>query len=153
MEERASELLDLPDDVLFTHGGCHIFALMLKERFYLPLLWVREKDGDYDHIGCAPEEGKILDVFGYFSHSEYIQGEMLNGRLIYFDTLEEEEMRKRFILVRGKGYYAHQDFVEIASLRARNWISKYLKYFDGTEKTSIPGLQRVKNTADPYAIF
>ncbi len=98
MEERASESLDLPDDVLFAHGGCHIFALMLKELFRLPLLWVREKDGDWDHVGCAPEEGKILDVFGYFSHPEYIKEEMLNGRPIRFCALEEIVMGKRFIL-------------------------------------------------------
>lgn len=30
MDERASELLEKPDDTLFTNGGCHVFALVLQ---------------------------------------------------------------------------------------------------------------------------
>jgi hypothetical protein len=147
LEQRASTLLALPGDELFAHGGCHVFALALKERFSYPLLWVREEGGPHDHVACAPEHGRLLDVFGWFSHDEYRREEMLDRRQISFLLIQEEEVKRRFIFAPGQGYYAHPDFFCPATERARTWIAKYREYFDGTRKVTIPSLHRVKKTS------
>ena len=148
MDKYASELLALPDEVLFTHRGCHVFALSLKELFQFPLLWVREEGGSHDHVACSAGRARLLDVFGWFSYSEYIREERLEGLSIRFLPIEAEEVKKRFIFTRGRGYYAHPDFFIRATERARAWIAKYREYFDGTEKAAIPSLQRVKRASD-----
>lgn len=143
MEERATRLLNLPDDVLFGHGGCHVFALALHDAFHLPLLWVREEDGPHDHVACS-SGGGLLDFFGWFSHAEYIHEEILDGHPIRFVPVEEEVLKRRFIFTRGPGYYAHPEFYSSAAERARTWIAKHREYFDGTKQVAIPGLCRVK---------
>jgi hypothetical protein len=144
MDERAAELLAIPDDTLFTHGGCHVFALALREFTRLPLLWVREDGGSWDHLVCDPGGELFVDFFGWFSRSEYLREEMLDGRAIRFVRIAEEEVRSRFVTVRGQGYYAHPDFLVPATERARQWIATHRAYFDGTKKVAIPGLSRVK---------
>ena len=158
MEQYASELLALCDEQLFTHGGCHVFAFALREEIRpYPLLRVREKGGDHDHVACAPdpEDERLLDVFGWLSHDEYKREEMLERRQLSFLLIQEEEVKKRFTLTRGQGYYAHPDFFCPATERARAWIAKYREYFDGTQKVAIPGLHRVKKASgeDIDAIF
>jgi hypothetical protein len=148
MEAYASELLALPDEVLFTHRGCHVFALALKERFQYPLLWVREECGKHDHVASAPEEGRLVDLFGWFSYREYIRAEMLDELGIRFLPIQAQQVERRFIFAPGKGYYAHPDFFIPATERARAWIAKYREYFDGTEKAAIPGFERAKKASD-----
>src|ERR1035441_6722278 len=94
MEGYASELLALPDEVLFTHRGCHVFALALKESFQYPLLWVREESGKHDHVACAPEEGRLVDLFGWFSYLEYIRAEILDDLRIRFLPIQAEEVER-----------------------------------------------------------
>lgn len=148
MEERASELLKLPDDVLFAHGGCHVFALALRDFSGLPLLWVRGEGGSHDHVACNPGDQQLLDFFGWFSYSEYRREECLEHHKILFIPTTEEEVRKRFISVRGAGYYAHPDFTSRASDRAWKWIERHRSYFDGTIKAKIRGSSRVKIAGD-----
>ena len=68
MEEntRGSRLLALSNEVLFNHGGCHVFALALSDRFGYPLLLVTGTSPSYYHlhIACNPSDGWLLDYFG-----------------------------------------------------------------------------------------
>ena len=148
MEERALELLTQPDHVLFRAGGCHVFALALRDASGLPLLWLREVGGGYDHIACAPAAGHVLDFFGWFSYSEYMHEEMLGGRTIRFDPINDDEVRRRFIFTKGQGYYAHSEFFVPAPERARAWIEEHRDYFDGNKKKAIPGVCRVTKAND-----
>lgn len=148
MEERATELLSMPDCRLFAHGGCHVFAIVLSEISQLPLLWVTENGGNHDHIGCAAADGKLSDVFGTFSLSEYVRAEILDDRKIEFRPSTLAEIERRFVTAHGPGYYAHPDFVGAARLRAELWIKRYIDYFDGTKPTPIPGLDRVERARD-----
>ena len=138
----------MPDCRLFAHGGCHVFAIVLSEISQLPLLWVTENGGNHDHIGCAVAGGKLLDVFGTFSLSEYVRAEILDDRKIEFRSSTVAEIERRFVTVRGPGYYAHPDFVRAARLRAERWINSHIDYYDGTKPTPIPGLDRVEHASD-----
>ena len=144
MEARARELLELPDTKLFAHGGCHVFALALHEFTGLPLLAVTERDGPHDHLGCRAEDGRLVDCFGWFTKAEYVREDRQGGKIISFALIGKEAIKSRFILGRGCGYYAHPEFLEPAAERARAWIGQHRKYFDGTEKTIIPGFSRVQ---------
>lgn len=148
MEDRAFELLALPDDVLFAHGGCHVFALVLSEVFSYPLMWICDEGGDHDHVACAPRTGSLLDVFGWFSYRDYVREEILGDRAIRFLPLGRRELQQKFIFGRGRGYYAHESFMSPAHERARSWISRHRDYFDRTRQTAIPGLRRVKRASD-----
>lgn len=148
MEERASELLALSDHVLFAHGGCHVFALSLRKFSGLPLLRILEVGGTYNHLACNPGNGCLLDFFGLFTHAKYVREENLDGRDIQFAPITEEEVKKRFIVARGPGYYAHPDFFVPATERAHAWIVKHRAYFDGTKKIAIPDLRRTTTASD-----
>ncbi len=146
MEARAHWLLTLPDPVLFAHGGCHLFALALKEFTGFPLLWVQEQGGRHDHLGCSAPDGRLVDCFGWFSEPEYIRAERLDDHDITFVEVDEDAVRRRFITGAGNGYYVHPDFLGPATKRALAWIARYREYFDGTTKTPIPGLSRLNRT-------
>ncbi len=148
MEKRAQELLKLPDDVLFAHGGCHVFALALRRIFQLQLLSIRNDSGSHDHVACGLGERRILDFFGGFSYSEYLSAETLNDFDIRFLAIDEEKIRKRYTYTCSPGYYVHRDFYIPAEKRARAWITKHYEYFDGTKNMPIPGLSRLKETGN-----
>lgn len=148
MEERAAELLSMPDHRLFAHGGFHVFAITRSEISGLPLLWVTENGGNHDHIGCTTDEEKFLDVFGTFSRSDYMRAKILENRRIEFRSSTVTEIERRFVMVRGPGYYAHPDFVRAARLRAERWIADHRDYFDGKKPIPIPGLARVERASD-----
>lgn len=155
MEERASRLLAQSDSVLFAHGGCHVFALALREFTGLPLLWVREDDGSYDHVACDGGNQSVVDYFGWFSYLDYVRAESLDGRAIRFKSTEEEEVRRRQTLIHGPGYYAHPEFLIPAFERAHTWISKHHHVFKGDQKIIIPGLRRIQRADenDIYRLF
>jgi len=146
MEARAEELLRMPDDDLFAHGGCHIFARVLHRQYGHPLISVRDDRGRHNHVACLPEEDFILDVYGWWSRRAYVEKEGIDIG-IGFSLLRLDELEKQFVFTRGQGFYAHQDFVVPASERAKKWIVMYSAYFDGTKKCPIPGLSRVKTTS------
>lgn len=148
MEERAAELLSTPEHRLFAHGGCHVFAITLSAISGLPLLWVAENGGNHDHVGCAPDEENFLDVFATFSRSDYIRAKILENRRIEFRSPTVAETERRFVTVRGPGYYAHPNFVRAARLRAERWIADHRDYFDGKRPIPIPGLARVERASD-----
>ena len=150
MEERALQLLELPDHLLFAHGGCHVFALALREFFRLPLVWIHEDGGLHDHVACDGGDRHIVDVFGWVSYPEYIRAERFDDRAIRFDPIQEEEVKRRFTLVRGSGYYAHPDFYMPALGRADAWITKHREIFEGASKIVIPGLSRIQKAAAVY---
>jgi hypothetical protein len=138
-------LLAKPNDTLFTHGGCHVFALALRDFTHLPLIWIHEDGGSWDHLACDAGSGFIVDFFGWFSHSQYLHEEMIEDRTIRFDAISEEQVTRRFVFGPGQGYYARPDFVVPAMQRARIWIAAHRDYFDGTKKVVIPGLSRLKS--------
>lgn len=88
-----------------------------------------------------------MDFFGWFSYSQYLNDEFLDGRAIRFDRISEDEVKRRFIFVRGPGYYAHPDFLVPATERALRWIDMHRDYFDGAKKFAIPGLSRAKTVS------
>lgn len=144
MEAWASYLLEQSDTVLFRAGGCHVFALALRSLYGYPLLWVKEDGKLYDHVACDAGDGYVLDFFGTFSHEEYVRSEKLYSRQIEFVPIEEAEVKSRFVLEAGLGYYAHPDFMLPATERANTWIMKHHEYFDGTRRCAIPGVSRVE---------
>jgi hypothetical protein len=125
-----------------------VFAITLSAISGLPLLWVTENGGNHDHVGCATDEEKFLDVFGTFSRSDYIRAKILEHRRIEFRSSTVAEIERRFGLVRGPGCYAHPDFVRAARLRAERWIAAHRDYFDGKRPIPIPGLARVERASD-----
>ena len=143
MEARALYLLEHPDTRLFRAGGCHVFALALRSLYGYPLLWVKEDGNRYDHVACDAGGGHVLDFFGTFTYGEYVRSEKLRSRPIEFEPIEEAEVRGRFVLGDGHGYYAHPDFMLPATERANSWIMKHHEYFDGTKRCAIPGVSRV----------
>lgn len=143
MEDRAERLLNLPDKVLFTHGGCHVFALALRAAFQYPMLWIRDSHGNHDHIACEPAAGNVLDYFGNFSRVEYIKAEIIYDKVIKFTRIEQEELQDKFTCNSGTGYYVHRDFFDPAMERAQNWINLNRQYFDGTKRAPIPNLSRI----------
>jgi hypothetical protein len=147
MEERAAELLSIRNPWLFAHGGCHVFAMVLSEISGLPFIWVTENGGTHDHIGCGTADGKLLDVFGTFSLSEYTRAEMFEGRMIEFQPITRTEIEQKFVMNRAKGYYAHPDFILAARLRATGWIAAYSDFYDGKKPIPIPGLDRVERAS------
>lgn len=144
MEARALYLLEQPDTRLFRAGGCHVFALALRSLYGYPLLWIKEDENRHDHVACDAGGGYALDLFGAFTHDEYINAGKLHSRQIEFEPIEEEEVRCRFVFGAGRGYYAHPDFMRPATERAKSWIMKHHEYFDGTKRCAIPGLSRVE---------
>nr|CAP48418.1 putative integron gene cassette protein [uncultured bacterium] len=146
MKNRTLNLLNLPDDILFRAGGCHVFALALRGFSKLPLLWIRGSEG-YDHLACNPESGCVLDYFGFFTKHEYVHEEILSDRGIYFSPITEEEIRSRYTLTSGRGYYADPEFLKQAKVRAKSWISKHHPYFDGTVRGMIPGVKRATTSS------
>lgn len=142
MEDRAKYLLSLSDDILFRAGGCHVFALALRDFSKLPLLRVRSTLDNHDHLGCNPGDGCILDFYGYLRHRDYVNEGKFDGLGIYFSPTDVDSIVNRYTLGRGPGYYAHPDFLKPACERAINWILKNREYFDGTKKCMIPGIKR-----------
>jgi len=155
MESRALELLELPDDVLFAHGGCHVFALTLREVSGLPLLWIRDENGLHDHLACDAGSNELVDFFGISDYEKYRSDEMLEGVCIRFSQISVGQVESRFVYERSRGYYVHKDFFDGAKRRAQRWIERHLKYFDGTMKAPIPGVLRIRKTSaqDKNAIW
>jgi hypothetical protein len=142
MEDHAAELLAMPDAVLFAHGGCHVFALVLQELYHYPLVSLRGGGGQHNHVACAPEQGVVLDVYGWFPLADYIKAEGQDLAIRPF-PLDIAQLQRQFIVTRGHGFYAHQDFVVPASARAKKWIAGHREFFDKTKMMPIPGLCRV----------
>jgi len=130
----------------FAHGGCHVFAMELRKEFGYPLLLVREIGDSHNHVATIPESGMLLDVFGWFSFSDYAEAELLAVKTLRFGPTEEEAIRARFTTSRGQGYYVHGDFLLPATQRAREWIATHRHYFDGTKKAAIPDLCRIERS-------
>jgi len=147
MEQRAEYLLQFKDDVLFAHGGCHIFAQVLHRLTGFPLVAIRNDTGRHNHVACVPEKLFILDVYGWWSQRSYIEEE---GRDlgIRFYPLRLDELEQKYVLEDGQGFYAHPDFVGPASNRANKWIATYSDYFDGSKKCPIPGHSRIKSSTN-----
>ena len=141
MEARAEELLQRPDEDLFAHGGCHIFAQVLHAQLGHPLVLIRNDEETHCHVACEPEKEFILDVFGWRGRCDYIEDE---GRDldIAFSALRLEELERRLVYGRGPGFYAHKDFIAPASERARKWIAVHHEYFDGSTRHAIPNISR-----------
>lgn len=142
MNKYAEYLLTLEPDVLFAHGGCHVFALTLQREFGYPLLRIRGGTGGHHHIACSPDENVLLDVFGRFSFEQYKQDDGVKYRGVQFLSVTETELRKEFNLREGVGFYGDPDFIKQAEEMALIWINRYREYFDGRIKERIPDLSR-----------
>jgi hypothetical protein len=153
VEERTFRLLRETDDVLFRAGGCHVFALTLSKKKGLPLLWVHEDGGTYDHVACVGGEGVIVDFFGWFSFQEFCRSDWIEARAIRFSPIDEAEVHRRFVYGPGPGYYALAEFFEPAAARARAWIERHDDVFSGRERIVIPGVSRIQTLHDPNSIF
>jgi hypothetical protein len=149
MEERAERLLLMEPDDLFNHGGCHIFAIALNRRFGYPLLLIQSNSGDHRHVCCTPEQGEILDVYGWFTFADYRVAEILTDREVHFLPIQLADLQSRFTYGGGNGFYAHKDFWQPAMIRAEEWINIHVEYFSGKRKISIPGHKRLKCASDP----
>ena len=77
MNPRAADLLALPDNDLFAHGGRHVFACVLHDFSGLPLLWIHDAEATHDHVACDPGDGCLVDFFGHVAFSEYQKEEYL----------------------------------------------------------------------------
>jgi hypothetical protein len=144
MNERAEYLLEMPVDVLFAHGGCHIFAQVLHQRTGYPLVSIRNDSGEHNHVACVPQKGFILDVYGWWSNCSYIE-EVGTDLGICFYPIQSDKLETQFIYTAGTGFYAHPDFVVPATALATQWIARYSDYFDGLKKCPIPGYTRKKS--------
>jgi hypothetical protein len=153
VEERTVRLLRETNDVLFRAGGCHVFALALAEKKGLPLLWVHEDGGTYDHVACAGGDGVIVDFFGWFSFTEFCRADWIESRAIRFSPIAEADVRARFVFGPSQGYYALPEFFEPAADRARAWIQKHDDIFSGRNRIAIPGVSRLQTMDDADAIF
>ena len=147
MQPRAFKLISLSDEILFVHGGCHVFAFVLQDIFSYPLLSIRDAEENHHHIACNPEKGFILDFFGWFSYSDYIKEDRAQDLGVMFHLIEREALKKQFINGRGKGFYYHCDFWRPAEERARKWIKEHFDFFNGSIKRPIPGISRVKTAS------
>ncbi len=149
MKERTARLLNMSDETLFRAGGCHVFALTLRELRGYPLLWIHKGDfHDHDHIACMPANDWVLDFFGWASRSEYVSAAELAGSSVCFEPIDEEELRRRFNEGTGSGYYSAPDFYFPAVARASDWLAKHQEVFDGTRRIAIPGVSRVERCSD-----
>lgn len=145
MTDRAQGLLAKEDPTLFSHGGCHVFALALKRRFpQYELVRIEDRTGRFEHLACEPAEDVVLDVFGWFTRSEYQQAERAEGRGLTFRRTSEDEIARESIETDGEGLYTHPCFLELAKRRAEAWIQQHSSYFDGTQRRPIPDLVRVQ---------
>jgi len=148
MTERAKRLLQMDEGTLFTHGGCHVFALALRKRFQYPLVGVRvQGKGGCPHIACAPEPRVVLDVFGWFQQAEYARGELSELAALSFQQIEEEQLDSWSTQGDGEGLYVHPSFLVSATEKANTWIERHVEHFNGIDKRPIPGLCRIKKAS------
>ena len=144
MEARAEELLRRLDEDppnLFAHGGCHIFARILHQHTGHELVSIRNASRQHNHVACVPEEGFILDAYGWWSRSAYVEEE---GRDLGIDfyPLKLGDLEQQFIITGGSEFYDHPDFAVPASAKAQKWIALHCAYFDGRKRCPIPGYSR-----------
>ena len=143
MTTRAKRLLAIPVPRIFRSGACHVFTACLVRTSGYRLLSVREDGGDFFHLACAPEEDVVLDAFGWFSRSEYIHTDFLEGKKLRFELTTEEEVRRRYTEEDGPGLYSHPSFIAPCTLLAEEWIQRHKAHFDRSVREPIPEISSI----------
>lgn len=153
--DHAQALLGKCDNELFLHGGCHIFAIALAQRYGYSLCMVRNtqktRPEGAAHVFCVfkSETHDAVDVVGLFNVSdllvcndwtdeEYYRVEDCSGSdLSLFSTQQL-----------GGGLYTLPAFVKKAHSRALCLIECYGEYYSGRNPAPVPGFSRCGRKVD-----
>lgn len=133
------ELLASNDDVhLFRHGGCHVFALALHERFNYPLRVIPGHDNNgIAHIYCkfAGTPAFAVDVLGFTLEDDLVWKCFASpGATRCISRVELVGLFEPLSLERMCG---EDWFVQPARERAERRIERYMEIFSGQRKVQI----------------
>lgn len=137
-EARHRRLLAGDDDVvLFTQGGCAVFALVLHQEFGYRIRYIPGHGGvSISHVFChlLADAEYAVDVIGTKITSDRVWD--FGGLCAPF--ISADNLRSKFVGLAQEGLLGESWFVEPAAVRAQARIQKYRSYFDGTMKAAIP---------------
>jgi hypothetical protein len=133
MPEELRQLLNAPDDELFTKGACHIYAIELKQRCPESKI----KQAGIRHVGLPIGTIRVsprhaygafgdckIDVRGVVNEAEYLKSEDYVAREVSEDELMTMDSTKSSVNgpLNQWRHYLHAEFVARASERARRHI-------------------------------
>jgi hypothetical protein len=125
------------DVVLFTQGGCAVFAVVLQRVFDYPIRYIPGHDGvSISHVFChlLADTEYAVDVVGTKITSDRVWD--FGGLCAPF--ISADDLQSKFVGLAQEGLLGESWFVEPAAVRAQARIQKYRPYFDGTMKVAIP---------------
>jgi hypothetical protein len=157
MAPHFAQMLTEPDETLFSHGACHVFAQVLQEHFGYQLVVLRRLRGGANGIAHAycrftGNHNLSVDVVGISLEHQALRELGWEDSRVYRPTaVSAIELTTYFTTSEGKGFYAETDFLRTARERAEARIRTYEDYYSGKIQGAIPGAGRT-NRASPSEI-